>query len=154
MTPAVQTMPDSARQATTVHALRAEAYDYQRFTTMLQGIRRLFARNEHTAAREACEALLMLSRDLQQRATDRAALCGLKMDGEEADNSLDVASPEYGEAYRELLRAQTHARTELVATMDIIADLRAHTAALRNVLQGRSPSTYEHLGAQARSATS
>lgn len=152
MTPAVQTMSPSARNATTLHALRAEAYDYQRFTTMLQGVRQLFARNEHAAAREACDALLMLSQDLQQRATDRASLCGLKLDGEETDNTLDVPPLEFEEAYKQLVRAQTQARAELIATMDTIADLRAHTTALRTVLQGRSPATYENMGNRVRSA--
>ena len=147
MVAALEALPVSARRPTALHALRSEAADYWRFTTMLRALRRLFAENSYEAAQGAAEGLLALVRDLEQRAADRLRLGGLKPADHDAEDEFGSESSMLRQACAQLLAAQVAARGELIVTLDIIGDLRTHAGALRAVLHGRARATYDAHGA-------
>lgn len=146
MTVAVHTMPASAQEATAVHALRTEAYDYRRLSTMLRGIRELFSNNDHDAVKGVCTSVLRVARGLEQRAQSRIEGPGLKALVADAEDDGGGMGREFRDACTELLESQMEARAELIVTLEILSDLQAHTVSLRSALLGESPVTYDHTG--------
>ena len=139
------TMPaaDPGACLTALHSLRAEADEYGRLSVMLEAVRRLFAENSHEEAQESCEGVLRVARELEQRASPRRQLCDVKSASNSAE---DLRDSEFESAYSDLLNAQLRTRSELVATLEVLSDLRSHTSAFRSVLTGGGSPTYDRHG--------
>lgn len=137
---------NSTYVATLLHALRAETEAYDRFTLSLRALRSLFVDNRIQEAREACDGLLKLARDLQARAQERVRLCDLKLGRPCAEEETGADRAAIEGAYGSLFQAQLRARTELTVSMEILCDLRAHTATLRATLEGQTTVLYDSRG--------
>jgi hypothetical protein len=140
-----QTLPthDKATSLTALHSLRAEADEYGRLSVMLRAARRLFAEDSHAEAQASCEGVLQMARELEQRAVQRRQLCDAKGASRSAEDAGDL---EFESACADLLNAQLRTRGELVATMELLSDMRGHTAAFRNLLIGNGSATYDRNG--------
>lgn len=134
---------DTATSVTTLHSLRAETDEYGRLSVMLRAVRRLFAENSHEEAQASCEGVLQTARELEQRAIQRRQICDLKGASRSPE---DLRDQEFECAYADLLNAQLRTRSELVATMELLSDMRGHTAAFRNLLIGGGSATYDRNG--------
>ncbi len=134
---------DTAMSLTTLHSLQAETDEYGRLSAMLRAVRRLFAENSHQEAQASCEGVLQMARELEQRAMQRRQLCDIKGVSRSAEDLRDL---EYESACADLLSAQLRTRSELVATMELLSDMRGHTAAFRNLLIGGASATYDRNG--------
>jgi len=134
---------DAALSLTAAHSLRVETDGYGRLTTMLRAVRRLFAQNSHEEAQQSCEGILRLARELEQRAMERRQICEIRTAARGGDSSREA---DLESAYAELVNAQLGARSELVATLEVLADLKGHATAFRNMLMGGGAATYDRRG--------
>lgn len=142
MSATAQCTPSSPLSITAIHAIRSEASEYQRFITIIRTIRQLFADGQPDAARTACEALIHTAHTLQSQATERNSHFDLKHPDFATEEYSAAELADYDEALCELLTEQMTARCELVATIEILQDLKMHTAAFRRTLLGQAGETY------------
>lgn len=141
-----QCITASPLSITAIHAIRSEASEYRHFITILRTIRQLFADGKTDAARSACEALIQTAHSLQSQAIERSTHFDLKHPDFSTEDYSEAELDEYDTALCELLTEQMTARCELVATIEILQDLKMHTAAFRRTLLGQAGETYNRQG--------
>jgi len=142
---AEQQMPSVLTSDLPARSIHAETDEYRRFIDTLRMIRSQFASNEYGGIEQACETLTELSRTLEQRAVARS---GHEAEAEDRDGPSGPGSADDGaqHTHADLRQAQLEARIELMATVQVLADLNAHSCTLVTALRGGLPTTYDQHG--------